>query len=106
MTFKENCPDIRNTRVTDIINGLRDYGAEVTVCDPWADPEDVRLEYGLEIVSDVQDLSGTYDGIILAVAHEAFRQMGNEKLRTLRAENSVVYDIKSVLPRTEIDGRL
>ncbi|MGE4490500.1 MAG: Vi polysaccharide biosynthesis UDP-N-acetylglucosamine C-6 dehydrogenase TviB [Kiritimatiellales bacterium] len=106
MTFKENCPDIRNTRVTDIINGLQDYGAEVTVCDPWADPEDVRLEYGLKIISDVQDLSGTYDGIILAVAHEAFRQMGNAKLRTLRAENSVVYDIKSVLPRTEIDGRL
>ena len=107
ITFKENCPDIRNTRVTDIVKGLKNYGANVTVCDPWADPDEVHKEYGINLSSDLRSLtSGGFDAIVLAVAHDEFKQMSSSELTALRAENSVVYDIKSVLPVTEIDGRL
>ncbi|MDK2857727.1 MAG: UDP-N-acetyl-D-glucosamine/UDP-N-acetyl-D-galactosamine dehydrogenase [Verrucomicrobiota bacterium] len=107
LTFKENCPDIRNTRVTDIVDGFKSYGADVTVCDPWADPEKVRREYGINLSSDLRSLtSGRYDAIVLAVAHNEFKQLSAVELRSLRTANSVVYDIKSILPVTEIDGRL
>lgn len=107
ITFKENCPDIRNTRVTDIIDGFEHYGVNVTVCDPWANPEEVRSEYGIELASDLSShSSGTYDAVVLAVAHDEFKQLPIERLHELLAEKSVVYDIKSVLPVAEIDGRL
>lgn len=107
VTFKENCPDIRNTRVTDIVKGLEGYGANVTVCDPWADPQEVKKEYAIDLFSDLRSLtSGKYDAVVLAVAHDEFKQMNSSELSTLRVENSVVYDIKSVLPATVIDGRL
>jgi UDP-N-acetyl-D-galactosamine dehydrogenase len=107
LTFKENCPDIRNTRVTDIVDGFNSYGANVTVCDPWADGAAVNKEYGIELVSDIRSLpSGQYDAIVLAVAHNEFKIMSLVELRNLRAENSIVYDIKSIFPVTEIDGRL
>lgn len=106
VTFKENCPDVRNTRVTEIIAGFAGYGALVTVCDPWADPTTVRREYGLDLVSDYHLLIDQYDAVVLAVAHDEFKKISTAELRGLRLENSVVYDIKSVLPVTEIDGRL
>ncbi len=107
ITFKENCPDVRNTRVTDIVKGLKGYGANVVVCDSWADPAEVQRKYDIELISDLGSLtSGIYDAVVLAVAHNEFKQMTIEELRALRAENSVVYDIKSVLPVSEIDGRL
>ncbi|MBC8207008.1 MAG: nucleotide sugar dehydrogenase [Kiritimatiellales bacterium] len=107
ITFKENCPDIRNTRVTDIVKGLEVYGANVTVCDPWADPKEVRKEYDISLATSIQQLAtGQYDAIVLAVAHDEFKSMTTDELRNLCAENSVVYDIKSVLPVGEIDGRL
>ena len=107
ITFKENCPDIRNTRVTDIIRGLKAYGANVTVCDPWADPEDVRSEYGVAIETSVASLKPkAYDGIVLAVAHDEFKEFSASELGQLWAESSVVYDIKSVLDRAIVDARL
>lgn len=107
ITFKENCPDIRNTRVTDIVDGFKSYGADVTVCDPWADPEEVMREYGLSVRTGVQQLTADrYDAVVLAVAHDEFKKLGTGELRALRAENSIVYDIKSILPVSEIDGRL
>ena len=107
ITFKENCPDIRNTRVTDVVDGFKSYGADVTVCDPWADSEEVKQEYGIELISDPRALTpGGFDAVILAVAHDEFKKLEAGELRALRAENSIVYDIKSILPVSEIDGRL
>jgi UDP-N-acetyl-D-galactosamine dehydrogenase len=107
ITFKENCPDIRNTRVTDIVKGLEGYGANVTVCDPWADPDEVSKEYGIALSTDLRPLiAGKYDAVVLAVAHDEFRRMSVPDLSALCAENSVVYDIKSILPVDAVDGRL
>ncbi|MBF0158972.1 MAG: Vi polysaccharide biosynthesis UDP-N-acetylglucosamine C-6 dehydrogenase TviB [Magnetococcales bacterium] len=104
LTFKENCPDLRNTRVTSIIDAFRDYGAEVEVYDPWVDPLEARNEYGLELVPQPQP--ARYDAIILAVAHEQFRQMGAATIRTFAKPVAVLYDVKSVLDVTWVDGRL
>jgi len=107
ITFKENCPDIRNTRVTDIIKGLQGYGANITVCDPWADPDEVRRECGVELTSDLSSLtSGGYDAVVLAVAHDDFKNLSVAELNGFRSDNSVLYDIKSILPQAAIDGRL
>ena len=97
ITFKENCPDIRNSRVIDVINELKEFGCEVDVYDPWADKEEVKREYGLELKSK-PNLNG-YDGIVLAVAHDEFKDM---ELKPLKKQ--VVYDIKGVLK--ESNGRL
>jgi UDP-N-acetyl-D-galactosamine dehydrogenase len=107
LTFKENCPDIRNTRVTDIVDGLQSYGAHVAVYDPWADPSEVRNEYGIGLLEDIcAPASGGYDAVILAVAHNEFKKLNVTELRNLCVENSVIYDIKSIFPRAMIDGRL
>ena len=104
ITFKENCPDIRNSRAVDVVKGLREFGCEVDVYDPWADAEEVRREYGLEAVNAQQQLAGrTYDAVVLAVAH---RQFGALDLAPLRKPETVVYDIKGILPRECVDGRL
>ena len=101
ITFKENCPDIRNTKVVDIYYTLAEYTNNIVVYDPWADIEHVRQEYGLEVVNDLpQD---KYDAVILAVAHNEYRHLNIE---SLIKENSVVYDVKGILPRNVIDGRL
>lgn len=104
LTFKENCPDLRNTRVIDIVHGLRQDGIEVDVHDPWADPQQARQEYGLDLIA--QPPSGSYDGIIIAVAHEQFRQWGGAAIRAFGKPHAVLYDVKSVLPRAEVDARL
>jgi UDP-N-acetyl-D-galactosamine dehydrogenase len=106
-TFKENCPDIRNTRVIDMVHSLDDYGCEVTVFDPWVDADEVRHEYGLELEPKVQGLkSKTYSAIILAVAHDQFSEMAETDLKALCAEKSVIFDIKNVFPRHLVDARL
>ena len=93
-TFKENCPDVRNTKVVDIIRTLEEYDACVTVCDPWASPEAVRREYGLDLVGEVP-MSERFDAVILAVAHERFRGID---FRALAAPQGVVYDVKHFIP--------
>ncbi|WP_235694171.1 Vi polysaccharide biosynthesis UDP-N-acetylglucosamine C-6 dehydrogenase TviB [Caenibius tardaugens] len=104
LTFKENCPDLRNTRVVDVVEELRDYGVRVDVHDPWADADEARREYELELVETLQD--DIYDGIILAVPHTCFVDISSQALRSLRADNSVLFDLKSVLPLNQSDIRL
>ena len=104
LTFKENCPDIRNTRVTDMIKELNSYGAKVDIYDPWVDTKEVQHEYGITPIDKPQQ--NTYDAIILAVKHDQFVQMGEEKIRALGKENHVLYDIKYILPADKVDGRL
>lgn len=104
LTFKENCPDIRNTRVVDVLRELRDYGITVDVHDPHADPEEARAEYGVELVRD--PASDCYDGIVIAVAHDEFRRVGSEGIRRLGVNGHVLYDLKHVLPVGESDLRL
>ena len=105
LTFKENCPDIRNTRVIDIISELKSYNANVDVYDPWVDSVEAEHEYGLKPVEKPEQ--GVYDAIVLAVAHEQFRELGAEGIRAFgKAGACVLYDVKHVLPVSEVDGRL
>ncbi|MFN7290878.1 MAG: Vi polysaccharide biosynthesis UDP-N-acetylglucosamine C-6 dehydrogenase TviB [Pirellula sp.] len=104
LTFKENCPDIRNTKVIDLVNEFRDYGANVDVYDPWVNPGDAKHEYGIDLIESIP--SGKYDSIVLAVAHEQFLSIGIDGLRRFGRRECVVYDIKSIFPREATDGRL
>ncbi len=104
LTFKENCPDIRNTRVVDIVAELKAYGAKVEVWDPWASPDEAEREYGFRTISE--PAKGHYDAIVLAVAHRQFAALGAEGIRALGKPACVVYDIKSVLPAGAADARL
>ena len=104
VTFKENCPDIRNTKVVDIRSSLTEYTENITVYDPWADASAVKREYGLDIVSSGLDtLKGRFDAVILAVAHNEF---AHYDVRSLLKEGGVVYDVKGSLDRRMVDGRL
>ena len=100
----ENCPDIRNTRVVDIVQELKGYGARVDIFDPWADARETRHEYGLALTA--QPRRGAYDAVIPAVAHRQFREMGARAIRALGRRRSVLYDIKYVLRARDVDGRL
>ena len=104
LAFKANCPDLRNTKVIDVIRELETYHAHVHVYDPWVDPEEALEEYGFETIDEPQQ--GAYEAVILAVGHDEFRQMGAEEIRQFGAENAVLYDIKSMLPIDEVDDRL
>jgi UDP-N-acetyl-D-galactosamine dehydrogenase len=104
LTFKENCPDLRNTRVVDIVKEFEDYGARIDVYDPWVNAEEAELEYGLRLITELEQ--GAYDAVILAVAHKDFTEMGSEKIRSLCKENGVLFDVKHVLPVTDVDARL
>jgi UDP-N-acetyl-D-galactosamine dehydrogenase len=104
LTFKENCPDVRNTRVVDIIEELRSYGAQIDVYDPWVDTEETQQEYGIIPVPEPE--KGAYDTVVLAVAHSQFKSIGASGLRQYCKPNSVLYDIKYLLPATESDDRL
>ncbi len=103
ITFKENCPDIRNTKAIDVINSLKEYNLEVDVCDPWANPEEVKELFGFSLLEDCSDLKHQYDAIVLSVAHQEFL---NLELNSLKNKNSVVFDVKSYLPIEKIDARL
>ena len=102
-TFKENCPDVRNTRVIDIVNELKSYQARVSICDPWAEPEHVQQEYGIATFREFSHNHEKYDAVILAVAHSAFNKLD---IRNLINHRSVIYDVKGVLAFDTIDGRL
>lgn len=104
LTFKENCPDIRNTRVVDLVREFTDYGANVDVYDPWVDAEEATAEYSITPIAEPP--SGKYDAIVLAVAHQQFREMGIEKIQKFGRRDCVLYDVKSVLPKDQVDGRL
>jgi len=104
LTFKENCPDLRNTRVVDMVRELEAFGIGVDVHDPWADPAEAEREYGIRLVSEPAD--GAYDAIILAVGHREFRRLGAGRIRRFGTPNAVLYDVKYVLPAGQADGRL
>ncbi|MGD8911627.1 MAG: Vi polysaccharide biosynthesis UDP-N-acetylglucosamine C-6 dehydrogenase TviB [Candidatus Thiodiazotropha sp.] len=104
LTFKENCPDLRNTRVVDIVAEFEDYGTQVDVYDPWVSHEEAEQAYGLSPISEIKE--GEYDAVILAVAHREFQQMGAEKIRTFCKEKGVLFDVKNILPVNAVDARL
>jgi UDP-N-acetyl-D-glucosamine/UDP-N-acetyl-D-galactosamine dehydrogenase len=104
LAFKENCPDLRNTRVVDLIAELTACNARVDVYDPWVDPAHAREEFGFTPVET--PAAGAYDTIIIAVAHEKFKEMGIEGVRALAKQNAVVFDIKYLFPAADVDGRL
>ena len=104
ITFKENCPDIRNTKVVDIYHTLEEYTPNITVFDPWADPEKVKTEYDITVNSQLSTVnSQSFDAVILAVAHDEFKALD---VSQLVRPGGVIYDVKGVLPRDIIDGRL
>ncbi len=100
VTFKENCPDVRNTKAVDVINNLKSYGAEITVFDPWAEPEEVLHEYKLKTIKNLPKQK--YDAVVLTVAHKEFLNLNFD---ALRKDNSIIYDVKGILT-SKIDGRL
>jgi len=104
-TFKENCPDVRNTRVVDVIHELRSYGAAVDTYDPWADAAAVHEEYGIDLLQGVPQ-PASYDAMVLAVAHQQFQDMGAAAIRAFGTDGAVLYDIKSMLPPSQVDARL
>ncbi|MGB5690348.1 MAG: Vi polysaccharide biosynthesis UDP-N-acetylglucosamine C-6 dehydrogenase TviB [Woeseiaceae bacterium] len=104
LTFKENCPDLRNTKVVDIVRELTSYGTVVDVHDPWVDADEAMEEYGLDLVA--APAKGAYDVVIIAVAHEQFRALGEKGIKAFCKDTSVLYDIKYVLPAEAVDDRL
>lgn len=104
LSFKENCPDVRNTKVIDIVHELHEYNIEVDVYDPWIDANEAEREY--DIVPIAEPASNQYDGIILAVAHEQFVKMGIEKIRALGKDKHVLYDLKYLFAKEQTDIRL
>jgi UDP-N-acetyl-D-galactosamine dehydrogenase len=104
ITFKENCPDIRNSKVVDVIRELEKYGAKIDIHDPWADSEECRHEYGLRLTRSLKNSS--YDAAVVAVAHSQFRESGVAAIRKLCRKNHVLYDIKHLFASTDVDGSL
>lgn len=105
-TFKENCPDVRNTKIIDIYNSLKEYTGNITIYDPWASADKVRHEYGVEITgSNPENLAGKYDAVIMCVAHSDFAEMDMRSFLADR-EKGVVYDVKGTVPREQVDARL
>lgn len=105
LTFKENCPDLRNTKVVDIVSALKEYHSNVDIYDPWASPTEAQHEYGLECLNELPPDS-TYDAVIVAVAHKQFIELGPDKIRALLQPGGVIFDVKGVLPVAAVDGRL
>ena len=103
LTFKENCPDLRNTKIVDIVSELEEYNINVDITDPWCSNDEAKHEYGLELTSAKQ---GNYDAIIVAVAHDQFVEMGPKAIHALGKDNHVLYDLKYVLPKDCVDMRL
>jgi UDP-N-acetyl-D-galactosamine dehydrogenase len=104
LTFKENCPDLRNTRVVDVVDELQDYGAIVDVYDPWADPTEAEREHQIELISNPE--KGCYDGILMAVSHDEFVSVGAEAIRAFGKNSHVFYDLKCIFSLGESDLRL
>lgn len=107
LSFKENCPDVRNTKVIDIVHELKEYNINVDVLDPWVDADEAQHEYGITPINDIANLlDHSYDGIVLAVAHNQFVEMGVEKIRALGKQNHVLYDLKYLFDSDLSDIRL
>jgi UDP-N-acetyl-D-galactosamine dehydrogenase len=104
LTFKEDCPDLRNTRVIDMIEEFQDYGADVDVYDPWVDKQEAKHEYDISPIESPQ--VGQYDAIVIAVAHHQFKQMSSDQIKAFTKSNAVIFDIKYILPAETADGRL
>jgi UDP-N-acetyl-D-glucosamine/UDP-N-acetyl-D-galactosamine dehydrogenase len=104
LTFKENCPDVRNSKIVDVVRELKKFGSKVDVYDPWADADEAEHEYGLRPVKKLKN--GLYDAVVVGVAHNEFRKLGIDKVRALGKKNHVLYDIKYVFPTAAVDGRL
>jgi UDP-N-acetyl-D-glucosamine/UDP-N-acetyl-D-galactosamine dehydrogenase len=104
LTFKENCPDVRNSKAADVVKELEKFGARVDVYDPWVDGKEAEHEYGIKPVKSVR--KGNYDAIVMAVSHDEFRKMGLAKVRALGKKEHVLYDIKYVFKADQVDGRL
>ena len=105
LTFKENCPDVRNTKVVDIVRSLQDYNAQVDVFDPWIDVAEAEHEYGLKCLSEMP-AAGQYAAVVLAVSHREFVAMGEAGVKAMGVPGAVIFDVKSVLPAGAADGRL
>ena len=105
LTFKENCPDVRNTKVVDIVRTLQSYNAQVDVYDPWIDVAEAQHEYGLQCLTDMP-AAGQYAAIVLAVGHEQFMAWGESGIKALGQAGAVLFDVKSILPLGAADGRL
>jgi UDP-N-acetyl-D-glucosamine/UDP-N-acetyl-D-galactosamine dehydrogenase len=105
LTFKENCPDLRNSKVVDIVRTLERYNADVDVFDPWIDVEEARHEYGIACLKELP-APGQYAGVVLAVSHREFEEMGEAGIKALGTPGAVLYDVKSLLPLGAADGRL
>ena len=104
LTFKENCPDIRNTRITDITEELASYHAQVDIYDPWASKEEAAQELNIELIDNPE--AGQYDAVIIGVAHDQFKEMGIDAIRQFGKSNAIVYDVKYLFPAHQVDGRL
>ena len=104
LTFKENCPDLRNTRVVDLVEKFKDFNCNIDVCDPWADKDEAMHEYNINPID--RPVEGKYDAILLAVAHNEFKSLSVEQIRAYGKDNHVLYDIKYLLKADESDGRL
>ena len=104
LAFKENCPDVRNTRVVDIVSDLASYNAQVDVYDPCVNPEEARHEYGISPIAEPKP--DHYDAIVMAVGHRQFSDMGSSKIRALGKPNHVLYDVKYLLPAEASDARI
>ena len=104
LTFKENCPDVRNTRVVDIYHELLAYNCQVEIYDPWIDANQAEHEYGVQMLSELDDQK--YDGIILAVAHQQLKELGIEKIRSLGKPTQILYDLKYIFTADQSDLRL
>lgn len=100
-TFKENCPDVRNTKVVDIYNALKEYNVDITIYDPWVTPSIVKQEYGIEVTNELP--KEKFDTVIMAVAHEKF---ANLDVRQLVSAKKVIYDVKGIMDKEVVDGRL
>jgi len=104
LAFKENCPDIRNTRVVDIIEEFSGYGANIDVFDPWVNCDEAQHEYGIKILNNPE--RAIYDAIILAIPHNEFIEMGIDNLRSFGKDHNIFFDVKSIFPLEQVDGRL
>ncbi|MCE3287995.1 MAG: Vi polysaccharide biosynthesis protein VipA/TviB [Caulobacter sp.] len=104
LAFKEDCPDLRNTKVKDLVDELKAYGLDIDIHDPWVDPAEAVHEYGLTLTE--QPKAGDYSAVVLAVAHKQFLELGADGVRAFGKPGAVLYDIKSALPRDKVDGRL
>ena len=104
LAFKENCPDLRNSKIVDVVSELKSYNANVEVYDPWVDSDEAQREYGIELINGLEQKR--YAAVILGVAHDQFKEMGAEGIRELCVDSGVVFDVKCVLPKELVDERL